>query len=148
MFEVNGESVLLVDTAGIRRRGRIGAGIEKYSVIRALRAIDRADVALLVLDAIEPVTAQDMHIAGYIQQAAKGVVLVVNKWDLIADKNTAGCTRYIRSQLKFVDSAPILYTSAKTGQGVDNGQEFQCSVPTCGVTPHWLQRGLKTTSSA
>jgi len=111
--------VLLIDTAGIRRRGRLGRGVERYSVLRALRAIDRADVALLVLDATELVTAQDMHVAGYIQQAIKGVVVVVNKWDLIADKDLTEWTRDIRSQLKFIAYAPVLYTSAKFGQGVD-----------------------------
>ena len=93
-------------------------GIEKYSVIRALRAIDRAEVVLLVLDATELVAAQDMHIAGYIEQAARGIVLIVNKWDLVAG-NTAECDRYIRSQIKFLAYAPVLYTSAEFGQGLD-----------------------------
>jgi len=119
LFDFDGQCVLLIDTAGIRRRGRIGAGVERYSVIRALRAIDRADVALLVLDATELVAAQDMHIAGYIQQAAKGVVLVINKWDLITDKNLTEWNRSIRSQLRFMAYAPVLYTSAKSEQGVD-----------------------------
>jgi GTP-binding protein len=111
--------VLLIDTAGIRRRGRVKAGVERYSVIRTLRAIDRADVALLVLDATEMATTQDMHIAGYIQQAAKGIVLIVNKWDLVENKDRAEWSRHIKSYFKFVPYAPILYTSAKTGQGVD-----------------------------
>ncbi len=119
LFDFNGQSVLLIDTSGIRRRGRVAPGIERYSVIRALRAIDRADVALLVLDATELVTAQDMHIAGYIQQAAKGVTVVVNKWDLVTHQNTKEWDRYIRSQLKFMAYAPVLYTSAKFGHGVD-----------------------------
>ena len=119
LFDFNGQSVLLIDTAGIRRRGRVEAGIERYSVIRALRAIDRADVVLLVLDATELVTAQDTHIAGYIQQAAKGIVLIVNKWDLVENKDITEWNKYIRSQLKFVAYAPVLYTSAKLGQGVD-----------------------------
>ena len=119
LFDFDGQSVLLIDTAGIRRRGRIGAGVERYSVIRALRAVERADVVLLVLDAAELATAQDTHIAGYIQQAAKGIVLIVNKWDLVADKNITEWNRYIRSQLKFVAYAPVLYTSAKFGQGVN-----------------------------
>ena len=119
LFDFDGQSVLLIDTAGIRRRGRIGAGIERYSVIRALRAIDRADIVLLILDATETVTAQDMHIAGYIQQAAKGVVVVVNKWDLIADKSLTAWNKYLRSQFKFIAYAPVMYTSAKFGQGVD-----------------------------
>jgi len=119
LVDFGGQSVLLIDTAGIRRRGRIGAGVERYSVIRALRAVDRADVVLLVLDATEMITAQDMHIAGYIQQAAKGVVLVVNKWDLIDNKNLVEWNRYIRGQFKFMAYAPVAYISAKYGQGVD-----------------------------
>ncbi len=128
LFDFDGQSVLLIDTAGIRRRGRLGVGVERYSVIRALRAIGRADIALLVLDATELATAQDMHIAGYIQQATKGIVLVVNKWDLIADKNITECSRYIRSQLKFMPYAPILYTSAKFGRGVDKIMPQVCQV--------------------
>jgi GTP-binding protein len=118
-IDFHGENVLLIDTAGIRRRGQIEIGVERYSVMRALRAIDRCDVALLVLDATELVTAQDTHVAGYIQQALKGVVLIVNKWDLVADKNTAAWTETIRMSFKFVDYAPILFISALSGQGVD-----------------------------
>ncbi len=119
LFDFDGQSVLLIDTAGIRRRGRQGTGVERYSVIRALRAIERADIALLVIDAAELLTAQDMHIAGYIQQATKGIILIVNKWDLVMVKNTTQCNRYIRGQLKFMPYAPVLYVSAKLGQGVD-----------------------------
>jgi len=118
-IEFEGQNVLLIDTSGIKRRGRLGTGVGRYSVIRALRAIDRADVALLVLDATELVTAQDTHIAGYVQQAVKGIVLVINKWDITEDKDTAECDRYIRSQFKFIPYAPVLYISAKLGQGVD-----------------------------
>jgi len=119
MVDFKGQSVLLIDTAGIRKRGRIGRGVERYSVLRALRAIDRADVVLLVLDAMEMVTAQDMHIAGYIQQATKGVVVVVNKWDLVEEKNVVEWGRYLGSQLKFMAYAPVVYTSSKYGEGVD-----------------------------
>jgi len=119
LFDFHGQSVLLIDTAGIRRRGKVKAGVERYSVIRTLRAIDRADIALLVLDATEMATTQDTHIAGYIQQAAKGIALIVNKWDLIENKDRAEWSRHIKSYFKFVPYAPILYTSAKTGQGVD-----------------------------
>ncbi len=119
LLDFGGQNVLLIDTAGIRRRGRLGAGVERYSVIRALRAIERADVVLLVLDASELLTAQDMHIAGYIEQALKGMVLVVNKWDLVTEKSTTRCTNYIRSRLKFMTYAPPVYTSAKFGQGID-----------------------------
>jgi GTP-binding protein len=119
LFDFNGQNVLLIDTAGIRRRGKVQAGVERYSVIRSLRAIDRADIALMVLDATELVTSQDTHIAGYIQQAVKGIIIIVNKWDLIENKDIAGWNRLIKSQFKFASYAPIIYTSAKTGQGVD-----------------------------
>ena len=119
LLDFDEESVLLIDTSGIRRRGRLGVGVERYGVIRALRAIERADVVLLVLDATELVIAQDMHIAGYIQQAAKGIVLIVNKWDLAEDKSTTECSKYIRSRFKFMSYAPLLYVSAKFGQGVN-----------------------------
>ncbi len=118
LLDFEGESVLLIDTAGMRRRGRLSTGVERYSVMRALRAIDRADVALLVLDATEFPTAQDMHIAGYILQAARGIILVVNKWDLISEGSRVEWDRYIRDHFRFVAYAPILYTSALSGQGV------------------------------
>ena len=119
LLDFGGQNVILIDTAGIRRRGRVRAGVEQYSVVRSLRAIDRADVALLVLNAAERVTDQDLHIAGYIQQAAKGIILSINKWDLVADKNVTEWNKYLRSQFRFMAYAPIMYTSAKTGQGVD-----------------------------
>ncbi len=118
LLDFKGENVLLIDTAGMRRRGRLGTGVERYSVMRALRAIDRADVALLVLDATELPAAQDLHIAGYILQAARGIILVVNKWDLISGGNQAEWDIHIRDQFRFVAYAPILYTSALSGQGV------------------------------
>ena len=126
-LDFGGQNVILIDTAGIRRRGKWGKGVERYSVIRALRAIDEADVVLLVLDATELLTSQDEHIAGYIQQAVKGVILVVNKWDLAANKNMVEFNRYIRSKLKFLSYAPVLYISAKFGQETDKvmPQAFQ-----------------------
>jgi GTP-binding protein len=117
-FDFQGQSVLLIDTAGIRRRGRVKGGVERYSVMRTHRAIDRADIALLVLDATETVTTQDTHIGGYIHQAVKGMIIIVNKWDLIEEKDTRKWDKYIKSQFKFASYAPILYTSAKSGQGV------------------------------
>jgi GTP-binding protein len=119
MLDFNGQNVLLIDTAGIKRRGQWGVGVERYSVIRAMRAIDQADIGLLVLDATEVLAAQDKHIASYIQEAAKGVVLVVNKWDLVVSQEVAEYNRFIRSQLKFMPYAPVVYISAKFGQGVD-----------------------------
>ncbi|MFH1485754.1 MAG: ribosome biogenesis GTPase Der, partial [Chloroflexota bacterium] len=117
-FEYSGESMVLVDTAGIRRRGRIEGGVEQYSVLRAMQAVSRADVALLVLDAGELVTAQDTHIAGYIVQACKGVVVVVNKWDLVRDLglDAGKCAEEIRYKLKFISYAPIVYVSALLGE--------------------------------
>jgi len=119
LLDFNGQSVLVIDTAGIKRPGRIGMGVERYSVIRALRAIDRADVVLLVLDAGEPATAQDMHIAGHIQRAEKGIVLIVNKWDLVGGNGVADFNKYIKSQFKFLSYAPVLYISALLGQGIE-----------------------------
>lgn len=119
LLDYKGQSVLLIDTAGIKRRGRQGTGVDKYSVIRSLRAIDRADIALLVVDASEPFTAQDVHISGYIRQMAKGIILIVNKWDLVQEKNKTEWNNYIRSQLNFIPYAPIVYTSAKNGQGIN-----------------------------
>ncbi len=118
-FDFEGQSVLLIDTAGVRRRGRVKSGVEQYSVLRTLRAIDRADIVLLILDATEIATTQDTHIGGYIQQAAKGIIIIVNKWDLIENKDIAGWNKLVKSQFKFASYAPILYTSAKSGQGVD-----------------------------
>ena len=128
LFDFGGGNVLLIDTAGIRRRGSVGAGVERYSVIRSLRAVERADVVLLVIDATEPLTAQDMHIAGYIKQAAKGVALIVNKWDLVVEKDETWWHRSIRDQFKFMSYAPVLYTSARLGQGVDKIMPQVCRI--------------------
>ncbi|HEU0168424.1 MAG TPA: ribosome biogenesis GTPase Der [Chloroflexota bacterium] len=120
-IEYEGEQLVLIDTAGIRRRGRVEQGIEKYSVIRSLRAIDRCDAACLVVDAGEMLTAQDVHIAGYVRDASKGLLLVVNKWDLIPKTETT-ITEYqdeIKRQLNFADWAPSVFISAKTGQRVE-----------------------------
>lgn len=113
-----GQSMTLIDTAGIRRRGRIGRGIEKYSVLRSARSIDRADVALLLLDAVEGVTAQDTHIAGMIEERRKGVVLLVNKWDAVPkDEHTLRAFEaHIRSEFKFLPYAPVVFISAHTHQ--------------------------------
>lgn len=118
-IDIEGKNVLLIDTAGIRRRGQIEVGVERYSVMRSFRAIDRCDVALLLLDATELVTAQDTHIAGYIQQELKSVILVVNKWDLVKDKKTEPFTKAIRESFKFIDYAPVVFISALTGQGLN-----------------------------
>jgi len=115
-----GQPITLIDTAGIRRRGRVDRGIEQYSVLRSMRAIDRADVVLLVIDATEGFTSQDLHIAGYIEEQKKGVVVVVNKWDLI-EKDSSTMEEYreqARRELNFMPYAPLVFVSAKFGQRV------------------------------
>ena len=136
-FEYKDKKLILIDTAGIRRRGRVGPGVEKYSVLRSSRAIDRCDVALVLIDASEGLAAQDTHIAGEIQEKAKGVVVIVNKWDLAQvqrreeregifpnpDDEIESAERYrkiIAEGLKFIPYAPIVFTSAKTGYHVQS----------------------------
>ena len=120
-FEFEGMPVTLIDTAGVRRRGRIQVGVEKYSVLRTYKAIDRADVALLLIDGVEGVTAQDAHIAGMVLEKNRSVVVIVNKWDAV-EKDTYTMnvfTEKVRSDLHFMDYVPILFISAKTGQRVE-----------------------------
>mgnify|MGYP000529114392 CR=1 FL=1 len=115
-----GQPITLIDTAGIRRRGRIDPGVERYSVLRALKAIKRADVALLLVDATEGATAQDAHIAGFILEEMKSVIVLVNKWDAV-EKDTHTIEAYtsqVRDTLKFLSYVPVLFVSAKTGQRV------------------------------
>jgi GTP-binding protein len=115
--------IVLIDTAGIRRRGKVAGGpaAERYSTLRALHALTRADVAVLVIDAVEGFTSQDAHVAGYVVEEGKGLVIAVNKWDLVADKTDRTFDQYtewIRNEVPFLDFAPILSISAKTGQRV------------------------------
>lgn len=120
-FTWHGESITLIDTAGVRRRGRIEPGVEKYSVLRTLKAIKRADVTLLLIDATDGPTAQDTHVAGMVLDEQKSVVVLVNKWDAI-QKDTYtmdGFTAQVREALKFMAYVPVLFISAKTGQRVD-----------------------------
>lgn len=122
LIDINGAPVTLIDTAGIRRRGHIDPGVEKYSVLRSLRAIERADVALLVIDATSGISVQDAHIAGYILESWKSTVVIVNKWDLVV-KDTytmEAFTDRIRQELNFLPYVPILFISAKTGQRVED----------------------------
>jgi GTP-binding protein len=117
----NGIEVTLIDTAGIRRRGKVTPGVEKYSVIRSMNAIERADVAILVIDATTSITAQDAHIAGYIKDAWKSAIVVVNKWDLV-EKDTYTIndyTAHIRQELNFMDYVPMIFISALTGKRVN-----------------------------
>jgi GTP-binding protein len=121
--------VTLIDTAGVRRRGRIEVGIEKYSVLRAVRAIERSNVCLLVTDATEAITAQDTHIAGQVMDTYKGVVVVVNKWDLVeGEMDKEQMAREVRRKLKFIPYAPICFTSAIHGTGVQDVMETALNV--------------------
>ena len=111
---------MLVDTAGIRRRGRIEEGIEKYALLRTAHALERADVAILLTDATEGVTAQDVHIAGYALEAQVGLVLAVNKWDVVdrGPEMTATVEAEIARELHFVPWVGHRFVSAKTGRNV------------------------------
>ena len=120
-LEYQGKRLLLIDTAGIRRRGRITRGVEKYSVLRAEQALTRADIGLLVLEAPEGVAAQDLHIAGYVANAHKGLIMVANKWDLLDDteENREEFARRALRRLRFAPWAPLAFVSAKTGLNID-----------------------------
>jgi GTP-binding protein len=119
-FRYSGRDLVLVDTAGIRRRGKVEQGVEKHSVLRTESAIDRADVALLIVDATDPLTAQDLHIAGYIQEAYKGLVVVVNKWDLAEDETSRPqLERRLRWKLRFAPWAHVAFASALRREGVE-----------------------------
>ncbi len=116
--ELDGQPLVLVDTAGIRRRGSIDRGIERYSVLRSMKAIDSADVAVVMTDAIEGYTAQDAHVVGYVLEAGKGVVLVMNKWDAVEkDEHTADqWLKRLRREAPYLAWADIVFASALTGQ--------------------------------
>ncbi len=120
-IDVDGLEVTLIDTAGIRKRGKIEHGVEQYSVLRSFKAIERADVALLMIDATTGITAQDAHIAGFILDEWKSCVVVVNKWDAVEKDSYSmdDFTRKVRRDLNFMDYVPLLFISAKTGQRVD-----------------------------
>jgi GTP-binding protein len=120
LFERDGKRYVLIDTAGIRRKSRISLRLEKYSIVEALRTIDRSDVALLLLDSREGVTDQDARIGGFIHEKGKGCILVVNKWDLV-EKDSQTMGQYeteVREDLKYLSYAPILFISALTGQRI------------------------------
>jgi GTPase len=116
----HGERVKLVDTAGIRKRGKIEPGVEKFSVLRTMRALERSDVALLMLDAEDGITEQDMHIAGYITETFRSVVIIVNKWDIIEKDNDTmnNFLTDIRAKFDFLPDPPVIFISALTGQRV------------------------------
>lgn len=139
-FQYQGVNFILVDTAGIRRKARVEEAVEYYSVLRAIRAVERADIALVVLDATDFLAEQDKKVAGIAHDAGKAVLLVVNKWDLV-EKDDRTAQKYlerIRRELSFLDYAPVLFISAKTGQRIKKvlpevfavANEFAKRIPT------------------
>ena len=125
--------IVLIDTAGIRRRGKVASGpaAERFSTLRALKAVTRADVAVLVIDAVEGLTAQDAHVAGYVAEEGRGLVIAVNKWDLVEDKTDKTFDQYvewIRADVPFLDFAPVVSVSAKTGQRVGRVLELAIDI--------------------
>lgn len=119
-FTMEDKKYVLIDTAGIRRKSKVEENIEKYSVLRAMTAIERSDVCLIVIDAVEGVTEQDKRVAGLAHEAGKASIIVVNKWDLIEKDNSTfnDFTKTVRNELAFMTYAPILFVSALTGQRV------------------------------
>ncbi len=125
--------IVLIDTAGIKRRGKVASGpaAERYSTLRALKAIARSDVAVVVIDAVDGLTAQDAHVAGYVVEEGKGLVVAVNKWDLLVEKTDRSFDEYverIRRDLPFLDFAPVVSISAKTGQRVGRVLELAVDI--------------------
>jgi len=125
--------IVLIDTAGIKKRGKVASGpaAEKYSTMRALRAISRADVAILLLDAKDGLTAQDAHVAGYVVEEGRGLIIAVNKWDIVEDKTHKSFDEFVttlRRELPFIDYAPVVSISAKTGQRVQRVLELAVDV--------------------
>jgi GTP-binding protein len=147
LLERDGRRYVLIDTAGIRRKSRISLRLEKYSIVEALRTIDRSNVALLLLDSREGVTDQDARIGGFIHEKGKGCILVVNKWDLV-EKDSQTMVQYekdVRESLKYLPYAPILFISALTGQRVNKvldvidrvSDQTQKRVPTSQLNKHF-----------
>lgn len=137
--------IVLIDTAGIRRRGRVAGGpaAEKYSTLRSFRAISRADVAVLLVDAVDGLTAQDAHIAGFVVEEGRGLVVAVNKWDAVEEKTGNTFDQYvewIRHEAPFLDFAPIVSISAKTGQRVERVLELAVDV--------WAERRRRVSTGA
>ena len=120
-FAVGEHKYVFIDTAGMRKKGKVFEAIERYSVIRSLTAIERADVCLLLIDGKEGVSEQDSKIAGYIHEQGKAAIILVNKWDIVEkdDKITDRYIAEIKKELPFMDYAPVLFISALTGQRIN-----------------------------
>ncbi len=138
-LEWQGRQLVLVDTAGIRKRTRVTYGVDYFSVLRALHAIDRSDVALLVLDATDPATAQDINIARYVTESGRGLVLVVNKWDLVPSEYRETHKDWMKRRLPFLSFVPVLHISAKDGTNVRRVLQSALEV--------WQSRGRRLSRS-
>ncbi|MGE5558436.1 MAG: ribosome biogenesis GTPase Der [Bacillota bacterium] len=133
-----GRRYLFVDTAGIRRRSKVDTGVEHYGVVRALRAIDRSHLALMVMDGVEPFSEQDQRIAGYVHEAGKAQILVLNKGDLAESLPEGGPDQALRAAMAFLDYVPVVRISAKTGYNVHKlwemidfvGSQYRKRIPT------------------
>jgi GTP-binding protein len=131
-LKYKGREVEISDTAGLRRRGKIESGVEKFSSLRALGAVAGSDVCVLIIDAEEPAVAQDQHLAGLVEEAGKGLILVVNKWDVVEkdDKTQARFLRRLQTDFAFVPWAPVLFTSATQGLNVTKLFELASQIDT------------------
>jgi GTP-binding protein len=129
-FTRDGVGYVLIDTAGLRKRAKVKGSVERYSILRTLRAVDRCDVVLLLVDATQPLTEQDKRVAGYATEAGRAMVLVVNKWDIVEkdDKTYLAYEGHLRRGLHYADWAPIVFTSAKTGKNLVRVLEAVVSV--------------------
>jgi GTP-binding protein len=113
-FTYQKQKFVAIDTAGIRKRGKLWDKIEKYSVLRAMKAVDRSDICLIIIDGKEGIREQDKHITGYAIEAGKGIIIVINKWDLVENKTVKEYEEYVRSEIPFLAYAPIIFLSALT----------------------------------
>ena len=114
VLKYNGEEFIVIDTAGMRKKGKIYENVEKYSLLRSMKAIDRSDICLLVINAEEGIIEHDKHIAGYVLEKGKGLIIVVNKWDKVEDKSIKDYLKLIRSEFQFLSYVPVVFTSALT----------------------------------
>ena len=114
VLKYNNQEFIVIDTAGMRKKGKIYENIEKYSLLRSMKAIDRSDICLLVVNAEEGIIEHDKHIAGYALEKGKGLIIVVNKWDTVVDKNIKDYLKLIRNEFQFISYVPVIFTSALT----------------------------------
>lgn len=152
-IERDGRQFMFVDTAGIRRKGRVSFKIEKFAIVRALRSLERSDIALLLIDSVEGLTDQDAHVAGYALERGRGLILLFNKWDLVQDRRTRqkDIKKQLELKLRFLSYAPYLTASAKTGLRVEKiftALEQVFSQYTTRVTTGQLNRVLEKTLKA